>query len=80
MNLNDDLFKKIKKRTNVDKDTILGLADKLQKGNMKDEKTIKEIIGVLSSATGKKVSEEQTNKIINKITKNEVPKSIDKMF
>ena len=33
MNLSDDFFKKVEKKTNVDKDTILSLADKLNKGN-----------------------------------------------
>ncbi len=80
MKLNDDLFAKIEKRTKVDKNTILKLADKLQKGNMKDETTIKEIIGVLSKATGKSVSDENMNKIVSKIAKDEVPKNVDKLF
>lgn len=80
MKLNDELFRKVEKKTAVDKDTIISLANKLQKGNMKDEKTLREVINVLSSATGKKVSEEQTNKIINKIVKDEVPENVDKMF
>lgn len=80
MNLNDDLFNKIEKRTNVDKKTIMSLADKLQNGNMKDEKTLKEVISVLSKATNKKISDEQADKIVSKIVKDEVPKNVDKMF
>lgn len=80
MKLNDDLFSKIQKKTNVDKDTIMNLADKLKNGNMKDEATLKEVINVLSRATGKSVSDEQTEKIISKIKKDEVPKNVDKMF
>ncbi len=80
MKLNDDLFKKIEKKTNVDKNTIIGLAEKLQNGNMKDEKTIREVINVLSKATGKNVSDEQVNKIVGKISKDQVPNNIDKMF
>ena len=80
MNLSDSFFNKIEKKTKVDKDTILGLAEKLQKGNMKDEKTLKEIIDTLSKMTGKKVSKEQSDKIIAKITNDNVPNNIDKMF
>lgn len=80
MQLNDNLFNKIEKKTSVDKSTILSLADKLQNGNMKDERTLKEVISVLSKATGKDVSKEQTDKIISKILKDEVPNNVEKMF
>ena len=40
----DNFFKKVERKTNVNKETILSLADKLQKGNMKDETTLKEVI------------------------------------
>lgn len=80
MNLNDSFFNKVEKKTKVDKNTILGLAEKLQKGNMKDEKTLREIIETLSKMTGKKVSKEQSDKIISKVIDGSVPSNIDKMF
>lgn len=80
MTLNDGFFKKVEKKTKVDKDTILNLAQKLQNGNMKDEKTLKEIIQTLSKLTGKKVSPEQEKKIISKIVNDEVPNGVEKMF
>ncbi|MBQ4583382.1 MAG: stage VI sporulation protein F [Bacilli bacterium] len=80
MAFNDGFFKKVEKKTKVDKNTILNLAQKLQNGNMKDEKTLKEIIQTLSKMTGKKVSAEQEEKIISKIVNDEVPKGVDKMF
>ena len=75
MKFGDEFFKKVEKKTNVSKDTILSLAEKLQKGNMKDEKTLSEVIDTLSKMTGKKVSDEQKSKIINK-----VPNNVEKMF
>ena len=72
MKLNDDFFKKVEKKTNVDKDTIISLAEKLQNGNMKDEGSIIEVIDVLSKMTGKKVTKEQKEKIVNKIINDEV--------
>lgn len=80
MNLNDSFFKKVEKKTKVDKNTILDLAKKLQNGNMKDEKTLREVISTLSSMTGKKVSKEQEDKIISKVVGGDVPNNIDKMF
>ena len=80
MKFGDDFFKKVEKKTKVDKSTILSLAEKLQNGNMKDERTLREVIDTLSKMTGKKVTEEQKEKIINKIVEDKVPENVDKMF
>lgn len=80
MAFSDSFFKKVEKKTNVDKDTIIKLANKLQNGNMKDEKTLKEVIGTLSQMTGRTVSKEQEEKIINAVVNDKVPNNIDKML
>ena len=80
MSLNDEFFKKVEKRTKVSKDTILSLAEKLNQGNMKDEKTLREVISTLSQMTGKDVSKEKEDKIIQTILKDKVPKNVDGMF
>ncbi len=80
MNLSDSFFNKVEKKTKVDKETIVGLAEKLQKGNMKDEGTLREVIDTLCKMTGKKISKEQSDKIISKVVDGNVPKNIDKMF
>lgn len=80
MKFGDEFFKKVEKKTNVSKDTILTLAEKLQKGNMKDEKTLSEVIDTLSKMTGKKVSDEQKSKIIKKVVEDKVPNNVEKMF
>ena len=74
----DNFFKKVEKKTNVNKETILSLADKLQKGNMKDETTLKEVINDLAKMTGREVSKEKEQKIIDTILNDKVPKDIDK--
>ena len=76
----DSFFNKVEKKTNVNKDTILSLAKKLQDGNMKEKDTIKEVITELSNLTGREVTKEQENKIINTIVNDNVPEGIDKMF
>lgn len=80
MAFSDSFFKKVEKKTNVDKDIIIKLANKLQNGNMKDEKTLKEVIGTLSQMTGRTVSKEQEEKIINAVVNDKVPNNIDKMI
>lgn len=77
--LSDDTFKRVEKKTKVDKDTIISLAKKLQT-NMKDKDTLLEVIDTLSNITGKKISDEQKTKIINKVINDKVPKNVDKMF
>ena len=76
----DSFFKKVENKTNVNKDTIISLANKLQNSNMKDEKTIREVIEEISEMTGKEVSEEKKDKIVNAILKDNIPQNIDKMF
>ena len=80
MAFSDNFFKKVQKKTNVDKDTILSLANKLQQGNMKDENTLKEVIQDISKITGREVSQEKEQKIIDTILANKVPKNLDKYF
>lgn len=80
MNFSDNFFKRIEKKTKVDKNTILDLADKLQKSNMKDEKVLREVIGDLSKMTGREVSKEKEQKIIETILNDKVPNNLDKMI
>ena len=80
MNFDDKFFSKVQNKTKVDKDTIISLATKLQQGNLKDESTLREVISVLSNITGKRVTKEKEDKIIDTILKDKVPKSVDKMF
>ncbi|MBO5095835.1 MAG: stage VI sporulation protein F [Bacilli bacterium] len=80
MAFNDNFFKKVEKKTKVDKNTIISLAEKLQNGNMKDETVLREVISTLSKMTGKKVTKEQEEKIIERIVNDKVPKGVDKMF
>ena len=45
---------------------------------MKDETTLKEVINTLSQMTGRPVSKEQEDKIINAVMNDKVPQNIDK--
>ena len=80
MKFDDKFFSKVEKKTKVDKTTILDLAKKLQSGNLKDESTLRSVIATLSSMTGKPVSKEKEDKIIDTILIDKVSSSVDKMF
>ena len=75
--MNDNLFKKVEKKTNINKDTILNLANKLKNSNFKDEKVLNEVIDELSYMTGKDISKEKKDKIINAIKNDKVPNDIE---
>ena len=80
MGFSDSFFNRVEKKTNVNKDTIIELAKKLQQNDLKNEGTLREVIKTLSSMTGKNVSKEQEDKIINAVVNDKVPKDIDKMY
>lgn len=75
--MNEDFLNKIEEKTNVNKDTIINLARKLQEGDFKNKDTLKEIIHELSAVTGREVSEEKENKIIDTIINDKVPKNLE---
>lgn len=79
-NFTDNFFQKIEKKTNVGKETILGLASKLQQANLKDEGTLREVIQELGKMTGKNISKDKEDKIISAVVNDQIPKDIDKMF
>ncbi len=76
----DSFFNKVEKKTKVNKETIMSLASKVQKSDMKDEKVLRELIKEIGGIAGKEVSEEKTNKIINAIVQDKVPKNLDGML
>ena len=78
--MNDNLFKRVEQKTHINKETILSLAAKLQNGNMKEKGTLMEVINELSSLTGKNISDEKKDKIVNAIVNDQVPKDIDSSF
>ncbi|MCI5835541.1 MAG: stage VI sporulation protein F [Firmicutes bacterium] len=80
MNFSDNFFSRIEKKTNVDKNTILDLAKKLQQNDMKNENTLREVIQELGKMTGKEVSKEKEDKIISAVINDKVPKNIDKLI
>lgn len=80
MEINDDLFKNVEKKTKVKKDDLISIASRLNDNNVKDPNVLSGIIRDLSKLTGKEVSQEKEDKIINLILNDKVPSNVDKMF
>ena len=80
MNFSDNFFKRVEKKTNVSKDTILSLASKLQENDLKNEGVLRDIIHELGSLTGRNISREKEDKIISAVINDKVPNGVDKLF
>lgn len=76
----DAFFNKIEKKTNVNKDTIISIASKLQQSDMKDEKVLRNLVKEIGEVAGREVSEEKTDKIVQAILNDNIPKDLDKMI
>ena len=78
MRFSDSFFDRVEKKTNVGKQTILDLANKLQQSDLKNEQTLREVIRELGQMTGKDVSKDKEDKIIEAVVNDKVPKDLDK--
>ncbi|MCF6137586.1 stage VI sporulation protein F [Pseudalkalibacillus berkeleyi] len=73
----------IEKKTGVKKEDIFKLADSVQSANLRDEKTIRQLISQVSRMAGVPVSKEKEDQIVKAIINNNIPldmASIAKMF
>ena len=77
MRFSDNFFKKVEKKTNVNKETILSLAERLQDENMKNETVLRDVIKQIGALTGKEVPEEKEDKIVKTIIDDKVPNNIE---
>lgn len=80
MRFSDSFFDRVEKKTNVGKQTILDLANKLQQSDLKNEQTLREVIRQLGQMTGRDVSKDKEDKIIEAVVNDKVPKDLDKFI
>lgn len=80
MGITDSFLNKVEKKTNVSKQTILDLADRLKGGNLKDESTLRGVIDELAKLTGKNVSKEQSDKIVKAVVGDQIPNNLESMI
>ena len=80
MRFSDSFFNRVEKKSGVGKQAILDLATKLQQNDLKNETTLREVISELSQMTGRKLTKEKEDKIVEAVINDKVPKDIDKMI
>jgi hypothetical protein len=67
--MNNDFFKNIEKKTGVNMKDIFELANSLQNANFKDEKTVRNVIRRVSQIANKPVNKDLEDKIVQSIIK-----------
>lgn len=77
--MNNNLFNKVEKKTNVKKNDIINLAKSIQNKNMSDENNLRELIHTIAIMAGKDVDKEKEDKIINAVKNNQINDEIKKM-
>ncbi len=77
--MNNNLFNKVEKKTNVKKNDIINLAKSIQNKNMGDENNLRELIHTIATMAGKEVDKEKEDKIVNAVKNNQINDEIKKM-
>ncbi|WP_404452857.1 stage VI sporulation protein F [Virgibacillus necropolis] len=82
-NFKDNLFNNIQKKSNIKQDDIYKVADSVKHANFSDEKTVRNLVRQLARMANKPISKEKEDKIVQSITKNNMPmdmQSLNKLF
>ena len=78
--MDDSIFDKVEKKTNVKKNDILKLAKSLSGKDLNDEKVLRSLIKDVAKLANKPVSKEKEEKIINAVKKDKIPKNLNKII
>ena len=80
MNDENIFLDKVVKKTNVNKNEILKLANDLQSKNLNDENDIRDFIMSVAKVTNKTISPSKVDKLVMMIKSNKIPNDINKMM
>ncbi|WP_066193187.1 MULTISPECIES: stage VI sporulation protein F [Gracilibacillus] len=77
------MFDQIQKKSNIQPDQIMKVAQSVQSADFSDEKTVRQLVRQLAKVAGKNVSKQKEDKIVKAITNNNMPsdvQSLSKLF
>lgn len=77
--LSQNFFDNIEKRTNVKKEDIFKLANSVSNANLKDERTLRQLIADVSRIANVPVSKEKEEKIVQAILNNNMPADLSQL-
>ena len=78
--MDDSIFYKVEKKTNVKKEDILKLAKSISGKDLNDERVLRSLIKDVARLANKPVSKEKEEKIINAVKKDKIPKNLNKII
>lgn len=78
-NFQNGLFDKLKQNANIDSNDVYKIADSVKNADFSDESTVRSLVRRLSKMANKPLSKEKEDKIVQSITKNNMPKDIDSL-
>ena len=70
--MDDSIFDKVEKKTNVKKEDILKLAKSISGKDLNDERVLRSLIKDVARLANKPVSKEKEEKIINAVKKDKI--------
>lgn len=71
---------KVVKKTNINKNEILKLANDLQTKNLNDENDIRDFIASVAKVTNKNISPDKMERLVSLIKSNKIPSDINRMI
>ena len=76
--MNDNIFDKVEKKTNVKKEDIISLAKSVSNQDLSDERNLRRLIKQVASLAGKEVTKEKEESIIKAVKNDKIPKDFKK--
>ncbi|GAA0444192.1 hypothetical protein GCM10008983_21950 [Lentibacillus halophilus] len=70
-------FDKVKQQTNIDPNDIHKVANSVKNADFSDEKTVRDLVQQLATMADKPISKSKEDRIVETITKNNMPMDMD---
>lgn len=77
--LSGKFFDNLEKKTNVRKDDLLRLANKVSHANFQDEETVRNLIADVARLANVDVSKEKEDRIVDAIVNNKIPADLSQL-
>ena len=74
-----NMFDQIQKKSNINPNDILKVANSVQNADFSNEKTVRNLVRQLAKMANKPISQEKEDKLVESITKNNVPTDINSL-
>ncbi|WP_458413656.1 stage VI sporulation protein F [Schinkia sp. CFF1] len=78
-NNNNNMFGNIEKKTGVNMNDILKLANSLSNANFRDEQTVRRVIQQVAQLAGKRVPKEKEEMLVKAILNNNIPMDLNSL-